>query len=301
MKRGSLAADAWRRLLRNKMAVAGGVFVIFLVIIAIFAPYIAPYPFDEADFRNAYQPPCRGHPLGTDSLGRDLLSRLIWGARISLAVGFIGAITSFVIGVLWGTIAGFCGGLIDNLMMRVVDFLYAFPTMLFVILLMVVFKVNVATTHNPVILAMSALDDKLGGMLFVMIGIGAVSWVGIARLSRGLALSIAEEEYVEAARAIGNSSLRIVTKHILPNLMGPCVVYVSLGIPGYISTEAFLSFIGLGVTPPTPSWGAMISEGYQVMLVYPHMALFPAIALGLTMLAFNFLGDGLRDALDVQM
>jgi len=301
MKRGSLAAGAWRRLLRNKMAVAGGVFVIFLVIIAIFAPYIAPYPFDKVDFSNAYQPPCRGRPLGTDSLGRDLLSRLIWGTRVSLAVGFIGAITSFVIGVLWGTIAGFCGGLVDNLMMRVVDFLYAFPSMLFVILLMVVFKVNVATTHNPIILTMSALDDQLGGMLFVMIGIGAVSWVGIARLSRGLALSIAKEEYVEAARAIGNSSLRIVTRHILPNLMGPCVVSVSLGIPGYISTEAFLSFIGLGVTPPTPSWGAMIAEGCQVMLVYPHMALFPAIALGLTMLAFNFLGDGLRDALDVQM
>jgi len=301
MKRGSLAADTWRRLLRNKMAVVGGLFVVFLVAIALFAPYIAPFPYDATDFASAYQAPSRDHLLGTDSLGRDLMSRIIYGTRVSLMVGFIGAFTSFVIGVLWGTIAGFCGGVIDNLMMRVVDFLYAFPNMLFVILLMVVFKVNVATTHNPIIQALSALDDKLGGLLFVMIGIGAVSWVGIARLSRGLALSISKEEYVEAARAIGNSSLRIIIRHILPNLLGPCVVYISLNIPGYISTEAFLSFIGLGVTPPTPSWGAMISEGYQVMLVYPHMALFPGLALGLTMLAFNFLGDGLRDALDVQM
>lgn len=299
----SLWKDALRRLLKNKIAVAGGVVIILLAFIALFAPVLAPYHFADGDFEKTYEPPSRENPLGADFLGRDMLSRLIYGTRISLLVGTLGALFAFTIGTLYGTISGYAGGRVDNVMMRIVDILYAFPGLLFIILLMVTFKSGFTgeSMDNVFVRAIAAIDKQLGGMLFIMIGISATSWVGMARLSRGMALSLRETEFIQAAQALGAGSFRIVVRHLAPNLIGPMLVRVTLAIPGYIGTEAFLSFIGLGVDPPTPSWGMMIQEGFKAMRSHPHLALFPGIALAVVMLSFNFLGDGLRDALDPRM
>lgn len=303
MKAKSLWGDAFSRLKRNKMACIGGIIVILLIVIAIFAPYLAPKHYAEGDFMSNYARPGPGFPLGADFMGRDVLSRLIYGTRISLIVGLMGALNAFVIGVIYGMTSGFYGGKVDNIMMRIVDIFYAFPGLLLVILLMVVFKSNLfeVSHDNILVQAVVRIDDALGGLFLVMIGVGFTSWVGMARLARGLTLSVREMEYVQAARAVGASNARIMFRHILPNILGPCIVSVTLSIPGYIGTEAFLSFIGLGVTPPTPSWGIMIAEGCSAMQSYPHLALYPGLALAITMLSFNFLGDGLRDALDPRM
>jgi ABC-type dipeptide/oligopeptide/nickel transport system permease subunit len=272
------------------------------VLAAIFAPLVAPRPYDEGNLVMNNAVPGKEYPLGADFMGRDLLSRLIYGTRISLTVGFIGAITAFIIGITYGTVSGFLGGKTDSVMMRIVDILYAFPTLLLIILLMVVFKTTLsAESRSPFVIALTAVDHSFGGLLFIMIGIGLTSWVDMARISRGMALSLRETEFVQAARALGASNTRLVLKHVMPNLLGPCIVTVTLRIPGFIGTEAFLSFIGLGVDPPTPSWGMMISEGTRVMRAYPHQAIYPGLALALVMLAFNFLGDGLRDAVDPRL
>jgi len=298
----SLWKDSLKRLLKNKAAVIGGMIIIFLIFVAIFAPYIAPYHYAEEDFLATYEPPSDAHILGTDFMGRDLFSRIIYGTRVSLTVGFIGAMTSFLIGVTYGVIAGYFGGRLDNVMMRIVDIMYAFPTLLLIIIMMVYFKSTFANI-KPGTFAyyLSQLDNALGGLLFIFIGIGITAWVGMARLARGMTLSLREKEFVEAAVAQGISNTKIIFKHILPNIIGPCIVQQTLAIPGYISFEAFLSFIGLGVNPPTPSWGMMISEGYKAMRSYPYLVLFPGLAMAITMFAFNFLGDGLRDALDPRM
>ena len=301
---GSLWQDAFRRLLRNKLAVAGGIAIVSFVVIATFAPVIAPHHYAEADFSTAFAPPGPQYALGADFLGRDLLSRLIYGARISLLVGTLGALFAFSVGLLYGTISGYFGGRIDNVMMRIVDILYAFPALLFIILLMVTFKSGLSgqlAGGSPFVRAVAAVDRQLGGMLFIIIGISLTSWIGMARLSRGMALSLRETEFIQAAKAQGARDLRIIVRHLVPNLVGPLLVAVTLSIPGFIGIEAFLSFIGLGVDPPTPSWGAMIAEGFQAMRSYPHLALFPGLALAILMLSFNFLGDGLRDALDPRM
>ncbi len=299
----SLWTDALQRLVKNKMAIAGGIFIIFLLVIAVFAPYIAPKHYARGNFLHNYAKPGSEYLLGADFMGRDVLSRLIYGTRISLAVGFFGAFVAFIIGVFYGMVSGLLGGKIDNIMMRIVDIFYAFPTLLLIILLMVLFKSNVfqVASNNIIVQTIIRIDEAFGGLLFIMIGVSFTSWVGMARLSRGLTLSIREKEYVKSARAIGGSNIRIIKKYILPNILGPCLVNVTLSIPGFIGTEAFLSFIGLGVNPPTPSWGIMISEGYIAMQSYPHLALYPGLILALTMLSFNFLGDGLRDALDPRM
>jgi len=298
----SLWKDAFRRMYKNKMAVLGAIIIIVLLILAIFAPYIAPYHYAKGSLKDNYAKPGDKYLLGADFMGRDVLSRIIYGTRISLSVGIIGALTAFIIGVLYGLISGYYGGKIDNIMMRIVDIMYGFPTLLLIILMMVLFKSTFAVaTPGTFAGTLNAIDRAFGGLFFIFIGIGVTAWIGMARIARGMALSLREKEFVEAARATGNSNFQIMMKHMLPNLIGPCIVAVTLQIPRYITFEAFLSFIGLGVNPPTPSWGMMISEGYKAIRSYPHLALYPGIALAITMMAFNFLGDGLRDALDPRM
>lgn len=317
-KSESIYKDALRRLLRNKMAVIGAVTILLLLLMAIFAPFAAPKSFsDQVLLDNnkvpswivrlfpTMQPYARistTYFLGADYVGRDVLSRIMYGTRISLTVALIAPIISLLIGVTFGSISGYLGGRADNLMMGLVDVLYGFPTLLFIILLMAFFRGTLSRLEpGTFAYAVSSLDAKMGGLLFIFVGIGLTAWETMARLTRGQVLSLRQKEYVEAARTIGATDSRIMLKHLLPNMLGPLVVAETLAIPGYISTEAFLSFIGLGVNPPTPSWGIMISEGSQQLRTYPNQALFPALMLAITMFAFNFVGDGLRDALDPRM
>jgi len=298
----NLWKDAFRRLLKNKMAVLGGIIILILLTLAIFAPYITPYHFAEGSLLDNYATPGTKYLLGADFMGRDLLSRIIYGTRISLSVGIVGALTAFIIGVFYGVVSGYYGGKIDDIMMRFVDIMYGFPTILLIILLMVLFKSTFAiATPGTFAGYLNVVDRAFGGLFFIFIGIGVTAWLGMARIARGMALSLREKEFVEAARAEGATNFQIILKHIMPNLLGPCIVRVTLDIPRYVTFEAFLSFIGLGVNPPTPSWGMMISEGYKAIRSYPHLAIYPGLALAITMMAFNFLGDGLRDALDPRM
>ena len=317
-KRESLWQDAFRRLLRNRGASLGGSIIILLILMAIFAPLIAVKSFEVQvvtdhdkvpEWVLSLFPSMKGYgqisndyPLGADYVGRDLFSRILYGSRISLSVAFIGPLISLLIGVIYGSISGYFGGRVDNIMMRIVDILYAFPSLLFIILLMAFFRSTLSDIQpGTFAYTLSKMDEAMGGMLFIFIGIGLTAWETMARLTRGQVLSVREKEFIEAAHTIGASNLRIMFRHILPNILGPLVVAETLAIPGYISLEAFLSFIGLGVTPPTPSWGSMISDGSRVLRSYPNQALFPALALAITMFAFNFLGDGLRDALDPRL
>ena len=319
----SLWQDAWRRLLRNYMAVAGMIFCVILVILALFAdtglliaipnafgadlevkPLITPYPFNRGDTKcnrvgPSLVPPTERedctqntekygnfpHVMGTDQLGWDVFSRIIWGTRISLTVGIVGSLTALIIGTVYGAVSGYLGGRIDNYMMRFVDVMYGFPTLLFVILIMVVLP----------------SENAVQGMINIFIAIGVVGWMGMARLIRGQFLSLREKEFVEAARMVGSRPMSIIFRHLLPNSLGPAIVSLTLSIPGLILTEAVLSFIGLGVPPPYPSWGIMVNEGWRGLRATPHLTIFPGLAITFTMLAFNFLGDGLRDALDPMM
>jgi oligopeptide transport system permease protein len=303
----SLWTDAWRRLLRNRAAVAGGVFVIIILLAAVFAddaavawalgrdaqPLLAPYGYKEVDFENTRASPSFSrtpegrfpHVMGTDKYGRDVFSRIIYGSRVSMAVGVFGSLVILTFGLVYGSTSGYLGGRMDTLMMRFVDIMYAFPTLLFIILLMVILG---STTG-------------LVAVRNIVLGIGLVSWMGMSRLVRGQFLSLKEQDFVEAARMIGARDVAIITRHLLPNSLGPIIVAVTLGIPGLVMTEAVLSFIGLGVPPPFPSWGQMLSEGWRAIRADPHLIVFPALLLSLTMMSFNFLGDGLRDALDPQM
>ena len=289
----SLWQDAWRRLLRNRMAVAGMVFIAILVFCFVTADLLAIlsdsvpifYSYRLADYENTRGRPEATHLFGTDKLGRDVFTRVWWGTRISLTVAVIGSLTSLIIGITYGSIAGYLGGQVDNLMMRFVDVMYGFPTLLFIILIMVVLP----------------SESAIQGMVNIFIAIGIVGWMGMSRLIRGQFLSLREKEFVLAAQMIGAGPARIISRHLLPNSLGPAVVTLTLGIPGLILTEATLSFIGLGVPPPFPSWGQMVNEGWRGLRASPHLTIFPGLAITMTMLAFNFLGDGLRDALDPTM
>src|SRR5215831_13322378 len=276
----NLWRDAWRRLLRNKLAVLGGVTVLLLCVVAIFADFIAPYSYTKANFGKIYEFPSREFPLGTDQLGRDVLSRMIYGARVSMLVGLGAQVIIVMIGVPLGALAGFLGGRVDMLLTRFIDVMYAFPRLLFVILVM----------------------SMLGaGLVNIFIALGLTGWVGIARQTRAQVLTIKEKEFVEGARALGAGFWRIITRHVLPSALTPIVVSVTFGIPEAIFTEAALSFIGVGINPPTPSWGQMVGENQQFLRSYWYLCVFPSIAIAVTMLSFTFFGDGVRDALDPKL
>src|SRR2546425_1048182 len=276
----SLWRDGVRRLRRNRLAMLGGIAVLLLLLTAIFADVLAPYAYTKTNFSRLNEAPSRDYPLGTDQLGRDLLSRMIYGARVSMLVGLGAQVIIVLIGVPIGALSGYLGGRADLFLTRFVDVMYAFPRLLFVILVM----------------------SMLGaGLTNIFIAIGLTGWVGIARQTRAQVLAIKQKEYVEGARALGSRAGRLLFRHVLPNALTPIVVAVTFGIPEAIFTEAALSFIGVGINPPTPSWGQMVGEGQQYIRSYWHLCVFPSIAIAVTMLAFTFFGDGVRDALDPKM
>jgi oligopeptide transport system permease protein len=279
-RRANLWRDAFYRLVRNRLAVVGMVMVAILVFLAIFGPSLAPKGRDTIYYGHQQEPPSREFWLGTDFESRDMLSRLIYGTRVALVVGLATQAIILTIGVTVGAVAGYLGGRVDNLLMRLVDIWYAVPTLLFAILLMIM----------------------LGrGLWQLFLAIGLIQWVTLARLVRGQFLSLREKEFVKAARVAGTSGVGIVLRHLLPNALTPIIVAVTFGIPQAIFTEAFLSFFGVGINPPTPSWGQMVGQYAPYLRATPHMAVFPAICIAITMLAFTFFGDGLRDALDPKM
>ena len=273
----TLWGDAFVRLRRNRLAVAGAIIIISLALASIIVPLVSPYEFDEQNLNAILEGPSHAHLLGTDGLGRDVFTRLFYGARTSLAVGIFVQFIVLAIGLPIGALAGYAGGRVDNLLMRFVDVMFAFPDLLLIILIRAI----------------------LGGSIYmIFLAIGLVAWVNLARLVRGQILSLKQRDFITAARAMGGSGPYITLRHLLPNSLGPVIVLVTFGIPRAIFAEAALSYIGIGVKPPTPSWGTMIQDGYNNIFGAPYLVLFPAIAVGILMLAFTFLGDGLRDALD---
>jgi oligopeptide transport system permease protein len=275
----SLWRDAWLRLRRNRLAVFGLAVLCFFVLVALLTPWIAPYGYAEQNLELGATPPSAAHWLGTDIFGRDMLTQVMYGGRVSLAVGFIATAVALLIGVTWGAIAGYAGGKLDAAMMRLVDILYALPFMIFIVLLMVVFGRN---------------------MLLLFLAIGAVEWLTMARIMRSQVQSLRQQEFVEAAISLGLSPATIIRRHLVPNALGPIIVYTTLTIPSVMLLEAFLSFLGLGVQPPQTSWGLLISYGAESMEEYPWLLLYPGLVLTVTLFSLNFLGDGLRDALDVR-
>ncbi|MGH4051447.1 MAG: ABC transporter permease [Clostridium sp.] len=280
--------DAWRRLKENKLAMGGLVFVIFISILAIVGPMVSQYNYYSQDFMIANQNPSSAHWFGTDKFGRDMFIRVLYGARISLTIAYVASILNLVIGILYGSISGYAGGLVDNIMMRIVDIIWSVPSMIYVILLMVILN----PPDHP---------SEDGGMTSIIIALAISFWVTMARIVRSQVMALKEQEFVLAARISGASSMRIILKHLIPNSMGPIIVTMTMSVPLAIFTEAFLSFIGLGISAPRASWGSLASEALDGYQLYPLQLFFPAMAICVTILAFNFLGDGLRDALDPKM
>lgn len=273
-------SDAWLRLKEDKLAVVGLCVIAVVILFAVFAPMLSRYEYDEMDFNFSNEPPGLIHWFGCDMFGRDLFVRVAYGARISLAVGFIASFISLFIGVIYGGISGYRGGKIDDVMMRVVDVIYSVPSMIYVILLMVVV--------GP-------------GLKSIFITLGISYWAPMARMVRAEVMRLKNEEFVTAARVTGASPTRILLRHIIPNAMGAVLVTLTFSVPSAIFTEAFLSFVGLGVSAPMASWGVLSSDAVPAMAIYPWQLFFPAGAISITILAFNFLGDGLRDALDPKL
>ena len=273
----SLWQDAWVKLSKNHLELFGLAALLTLCVVSLLTPWIAPYAYEQQNLMLGASPPSAEHWLGTDVFGRDMLTRIMYGGRVSLLVGFIATAVALIIGVLWGAVAGFIGGKVDAVMMRLVDILYALPFMIFIVLLMVVFGRNI---------------------FLLFFAIGAVEWLTMARIVRGQVMSLRKQEFVEAAHSIGLTQWSIIRKHIIPNTLGPVIVYTTLTIPSVMLLEAFLSFLGLGIQPPQSSWGLLINYGVETMEEYPWLLIYPGIALSLTLFALNFLGDGLRDALD---
>jgi oligopeptide transport system permease protein len=273
----SLWQDAWIKLSKNYLALFGLAIIGLLCVVSLLTPWIAPYGYEQQNLLLGATSPSAEHWLGTDIFGRDMLTRIMYGGRVSLTVGFIATAVALVIGVLWGAVAGFVGGRIDAVMMRIVDIMYALPFMIFIVLLMVVFGRNI---------------------LLLFLAIGAVEWLTMARIVRGQVMALRKQEFIEAAHSLGLSQWTIIRRHIIPNTLGPVIVYATLTIPSVMLLEAFLSFLGLGIQPPQSSWGLLINYGVETMEEYPWLLIFPGVTLSLTLFALNFLGDGLRDALD---
>jgi oligopeptide transport system permease protein len=276
----SLWSDAWKRLRRNRAAVLAAVFLAVMGLTALLAPWL-PGLSDPTiqDLKMGATQPSLVHWFGTDELGRDTFARVLWGGRISLLVGLVGTLVSLIIGVTYGAVSGYVGGRVDDFLMRVVDILYSLPYIFLVILLLVFFSKS---------------------LLMLFVALGLVQWLTMARIVRGQVLSLKNQNFVEAARALGADGRSIIFRHIVPNTLGPVIVYTTLTVPAVILQEAFLSFLGLGVQPPSASWGTLVSDGARVLALFPWLVIFPGVALSLTLLCFNFLGDGLRDALDPQ-
>jgi oligopeptide transport system permease protein len=273
----SLWKDACYRLLKNKLAVFGAIFITLELLICIITPWIAPYGFETQNLELTLAKPSLMHWFGTDSLGRDLFTRILYGGRISMSVGVLASLVSVLVGVMYGAISGFIGGKIDNILMRIVDILYALPFIFLVIILMVYFGRNI---------------------LLLFVALGLTQWLTMARIVRGQVISLKQKEFVEASKSLGVKTSSIILKHLIPNTLGPVIVYLTLTVPSIILDEAFLSFLGLGVQAPMASWGTLISGGVEVMEIAPWVLVFPALMLSLTLFSLNFLGDGLRDALD---
>ncbi|HZL46887.1 MAG TPA: ABC transporter permease [Opitutaceae bacterium] len=271
--------DAWLRLRRNRLAVFGGSVLVLVALACLVGPWLSPYSYEDIALDHTFSPPGARNWLGTDQLGHDLLVRIFFGGRISLAVGLSATVVALTIGLVYGAVAGFAGGMLDAAMMRVVDILYSLPFTLFVILLMVFVGRNI---------------------ILLFAAIGAVEWLTMARIVRGQVMSVKRMEFVEAAKVLGFGRPRILFRHILPNILGPVIVYTTLTVPSVMLIESFLSFLGLGVQPPMSSWGVLIKEGAEQMEEFPWLLLFPGAVFSLTLFSLNFLGDGLRDALDVR-
>ena len=273
----SITKNAFKRLFSNKLSLFGSIYILCMILLAIFTPFLAPYDYAYQDLNLGPSAPSPEHLLGTDTLGRDLLTRMMYGSRISLMVGFLATIVALVIGVLWGTIAGFSGGRVDTIMMRIVDVLYGIPFIILIILLMVIFGRN---------------------LILLFMAIGAVEWLTMSRIVRSQVMNLSKQEFVLAAEAMGVGKLGIISNHLIPNAIGPVIVYATLTVPQIMLLEAFLSFLGLGVQAPMSSWGILIRDGAVSMEEYWWLLAFPSLAFSLTLFSLNFIGDGLRDALD---
>ena len=273
----SLLKDALLRLTTNKLSLFSLIYIFILVFVALITPFIAPYDYAYQDLALGASPPSSDHLLGTDTLGRDLLTRMMYGSRISLMVGFLATSVALIIGVIWGTIAGFSGGKTDAIMMRIVDTLYGIPFIILIILLMVIFGRN---------------------LVLLFLAIWAVEWLTMARIVRSQVLNLSRQEFILSAEAMGVSKLSIIFRHLIPNAMGPVIVYATLTVPQIMLLESFLSFLGLGVQPPLSSWGLLIRDGAVSMEEYWWLLIFPSLAFSLTLFSLNFIGDGLRDAID---
>jgi peptide/nickel transport system permease protein len=276
-RKRSLWSMRWRIFSRNKLAVAGACLVLLVVIVAVFAPWIAPYPYDKGNALDAFTKPNAAHWFGTDAVGRDVLSRLVYSLRNACIVGFGAEAIELTVGLLIGAVAGYIGGTTDTILMRVVDIVYGFPSFLLSIILVIMLG------HN---------------ILAVLVAVAATSWVGMARVVRGQVMTVRQSEYVDAARAMGASWWQILRRYVLPNSLGPVFVVAAFGIPANMMVESALSLVGLGLQPPTPSWGTLISDGQKAVFSYPYLLIFPTVLFALTLLSFTYLGDGLRDALD---
>lgn len=280
--------DAWRRLKQNKLAIGGLIFVVFITLAAIFGPILSKYNYYSQNFDITNMGPSGDHWFGTDKFGRDVFVRILYGARISLTIAYVASILNLLIGVAYGGISGYVGGAVDNVMMRIVDIIYSIPMMIYVILIMAFLSGRNGNQSD-------------GGIKSIIIALVIGFWVTMARIVRSQIITLKEQEFILAAKVSGASHSRILLRHLIPNSMGSIIVTMTLSIPGAIFTEAFLSFIGLGISAPKASWGTLASEALEGYMLYPYQLFFPALAICLTILAFNLLGDGLRDSLDPKM